>query len=98
MALIRKCSFVMLKKSHLARSQPTTGQRNGNIVTLWAMPAQIVAKTTPQTVMLTRQAFTNTAWQFKYYKDHSNDYRYALGWNDIRYSPNVACGTKRVYI
>ncbi|MFZ1706737.1 MAG: hypothetical protein WAT62_02815, partial [Candidatus Nanogingivalis sp.] len=38
------------------------------------------------------------AWQFKYYKDHPNDYRYSIGWNDIQYSPNTACGTKRVYI
>lgn len=38
------------------------------------------------------------AWQFKYYKDHPNDYRYGLGWNSIQYSPNTACGTKQVYI
>lgn len=38
------------------------------------------------------------AWQFKYYKEHPNDYRYGLGWNSIQYSPNTACGTKRVYI
>ena len=38
------------------------------------------------------------AWQLKYYKDHYNSYRYKLGWNDIQYSPNPACGTKRVYI
>ena len=38
------------------------------------------------------------AWQFKYYKDHPNDYRYHIGWNDIQYSPNLTCGTKRVYI
>lgn len=38
------------------------------------------------------------AWQLKYYRDHPNDYRYKLGWNDIQYSPNIACGTKRVYI
>ena len=38
------------------------------------------------------------AWQLKYYKDHPNDYRYSLGWNNIQYSPNLACGTKRVNI
>lgn len=38
------------------------------------------------------------AWQFKYYKDHPNDYRYALGWNSIQYSPDTTCGTKQVYI
>lgn len=38
------------------------------------------------------------AWQLKYYKDHPNDYRYRIGWNDIQYSPNTACGTKRVNI
>lgn len=38
------------------------------------------------------------AWQLKYYREHPNDYRYSLGWNDIQYSPNIACGTKRVYI
>lgn len=38
------------------------------------------------------------AWQLKYYREHPNDYRYSLGWNDIQYSPDPACGTKRVYI
>ena len=38
------------------------------------------------------------AWQLNYYKNHPNDYRYSIGWNDIQYSPNTACGTKRVYI
>ncbi len=38
------------------------------------------------------------AWQLKYYKDHPNDYRYKIGWNNIQYSPDPACGTKRVYI
>lgn len=38
------------------------------------------------------------AWQLKYYKDHPNDYRYKIGWNDIQYSPDISCGTKRVYI
>lgn len=38
------------------------------------------------------------AWQLKYYKDHPNDYRYKIGWNDIQYSTDPACGTKRVYI
>lgn len=38
------------------------------------------------------------AWQLKYYREHPNDYRYSLGWNNIQYSPNPACGTKRVYI
>lgn len=38
------------------------------------------------------------AWQLNYYKEHPNDYRYSLGWNNIQYSPNAACGTKRVYI
>ena len=38
------------------------------------------------------------AWQLNYYKEHSNDYRYKLGWNDIQYSTEPACGTKRVFI
>lgn len=38
------------------------------------------------------------AWQLKYYKDHPNDYRYKIGWNDIQYSPDPSCGTKKVYI
>lgn len=38
------------------------------------------------------------AWQLNYYKQHPNDYRYHLGWNDIQYSPIVSCGTKRVYV
>lgn len=38
------------------------------------------------------------AWQMNYYKEHSNDYRYNIGWNDIQYSPTPSCGTKRVYI
>ncbi|NCU34013.1 hypothetical protein EOM27_01655 [Candidatus Saccharibacteria bacterium] len=38
------------------------------------------------------------AWQLKYYKDNSNSYRYKIGWNDIQYSPDVSCGTKRVFI
>lgn len=38
------------------------------------------------------------AWQLKYYREHPNDYRYKIGWNEIQYSPNIACGTKRVYI
>ena len=38
------------------------------------------------------------AWQLNYYKEHPNDYRYKIGWNDIQYSTNPACGTKRVYI
>ena len=38
------------------------------------------------------------AWQLKYYKDHPNDYRYHIGWNDIQYSPDPSCGTQRVYI
>ena len=38
------------------------------------------------------------AWQLNYYKEHSNDYRYKIGWNDIQYSPTPSCGTKRVYI
>ena len=39
-----------------------------------------------------------SAWQLNYYREHPNDYRYHLGWNDIQYSPTVSCGTKRVYI
>ena len=38
------------------------------------------------------------AWQLNYYKEHPNDYRYFIGWNDIQYSPDPSCGTKRVYI
>jgi len=38
------------------------------------------------------------AWQLRYYREHPNDYRYSLGWNNIQYSPNPACGTKPVYI
>ena len=38
------------------------------------------------------------AWQLNYYKQHPNDYRYSIGWNDIQYSPDPTCGTKHVYI
>lgn len=40
------------------------------------------------------------AWQLKYYKDNAPKgiYSLNLGWNNIQYSPNPACGTKRVYI
>lgn len=38
------------------------------------------------------------AWQLKYYKEHPNDYRYAVGQNQIQYAPDPACGTKSVYI
>ena len=38
------------------------------------------------------------AWQLNYYKEHPNDYRYHLGWNDIQYNKVPSCGTKRVYI
>ena len=38
------------------------------------------------------------AWQLKYYKEHPNDYRYHIGWNDIQYSPDINCGTRRTYI
>ena len=43
---------------------------------------------------------TLAAWQLKYYKDHYKDGGYSLriGWNNIQYSPNPACGTKRVNI
>ena len=43
---------------------------------------------------------TLAAWQMKYYKDHYKDggYSLKLGWNNIQYSPNPACGTKRVNI
>ena len=40
----------------------------------------------------------SAAWQFNYYKEHPNDYRYYLGQNNIQYSPNVSCGTKPVYV
>ena len=38
------------------------------------------------------------AWQLNYYKEHSNDYSYHLGWNNIQYSTSLSCGTKSVYI
>ena len=38
------------------------------------------------------------AWQLNYYRNNANSYRYKIGWNDIQYSPNPSCGTKRVYI
>lgn len=38
------------------------------------------------------------AWQFNYYRENPNSYRYKLGWNDIQYAPDPACGTKRVHI
>ena len=38
------------------------------------------------------------AWQLNYYKQHPNDYRYFIGWNDIQYSTDPTCGTKHVYI
>ena len=41
---------------------------------------------------------TTAAWQLNYYRQHPNDYRYSLGWNDIAYSTDPSCGTKHVYI
>ena len=43
---------------------------------------------------------TLAAWQFKYYKENYQNGQYGktLGWNNIQYSPNPACGTKRVNI
>lgn len=38
------------------------------------------------------------AWQLNYYKEHPNDYRYKLGWNNLQYSTIPSCGTKSVYI
>ncbi len=38
------------------------------------------------------------AWQLNYYKEYPNDYRYFLGWNDVQYSTDPSCGTKRVNI
>jgi uncharacterized protein with LGFP repeats len=38
------------------------------------------------------------AWQLKYYRDHPDNYRYAVGVNDIQYSTSPTCGTKRVNI
>ena len=38
------------------------------------------------------------AWQFDYYSKNSNSYRYKIGTNDIQYSPDPACLTKRVNI
>jgi hypothetical protein len=44
----------------------------------------------------------NAAWQFRADIDNIaslDDWGYyGLGWNNIRYSPNAACGTKAVYI
>jgi hypothetical protein len=42
---------------------------------------------------------TLAAWQLRYYYDHMGEYDYAPGrWNTIQYNPNIACGTKDVYI
>ncbi len=39
------------------------------------------------------------AWQFNYYKNHIGEYNYQPGReNIISYSPNAACGYKKVYI
>lgn len=39
------------------------------------------------------------AWQFNYYREHPNAYRYKPGQiNNIQYHPNTSCGTKEVYL
>lgn len=39
------------------------------------------------------------AWQLNYYREHPNAYRYKPQQNNnIQYHPNVACGTKQVYL
>ena len=39
------------------------------------------------------------AWQLKYYREHPTSYRYKPGQNNnIQYHPNLACGTKQVYL
>ncbi len=39
------------------------------------------------------------AWQLKYYREHPTSYRYKSGQNNnIQYHPNIACGTKQVYL
>ena len=39
------------------------------------------------------------AWQLNYYREHPNAYRYKPGQNNnIQYHPNIACGTKQVYL
>ncbi len=39
------------------------------------------------------------AWQFKYYREHPNDYRYRPNTTaNIYYHPNFGCGTKPVYL
>ncbi|MGN0449249.1 MAG: RICIN domain-containing protein [Ruminococcus sp.] len=39
------------------------------------------------------------AWQFNYYREHPNAYRYKPNQiNNIQYHPNTSCGTKEVYL
>lgn len=38
------------------------------------------------------------AWQFREYTAHPRDWRYRIGKNDIRYHPDVSCGSSRVAI
>ena len=39
------------------------------------------------------------AWQFKYYREHPTSYHYKPNQNNnIYYHPNMACGTKQVYL
>ena len=39
------------------------------------------------------------AWQFKYYREHPNSYHYKPNQNNnVYYHPNMACGTKQVYL
>lgn len=39
------------------------------------------------------------AWQLNYYREHPTAYRYRPGqYNNIQYHPNIACGTKQVYL
>ena len=39
------------------------------------------------------------AWQFKYYREHPTSYHYKPNQNNnVYYHPNMACGTKQVYL
>ena len=51
----------------------------------------------PQQADFYKQVY-GAAWQFRKYLDHTDDYWYIIGENNIFYHPNTSCGHKKITI
>lgn len=51
----------------------------------------------PATADFSKQV-RGAAWSFNYYIQNLDSYWYGIGYNDILYNPNTACGRKTIYI